>query len=348
LLTVGFVFPELLTYNNPMPQSLQSLAEFVSARLVGDGSLEVSGIGSIQSAEPGQLVFAQSENDLREALASRAAAVIAGEFATMAQSSKPLLIVQHPRLAFATAAAVLHASPQRAAGVDSTAIVDPSANVSPSASIDAYAVIESQAVIGDRTHVAAGCQIGRGVVIGDDCQIYPRVVIYPGTTLGRRVIVHAGAVLGSDGFGFVRDEKYGRYVKFPQIGQLVIGDYVEIGANCTIDRGALDKTVIGPGTKLDNMVHIGHNCEVGANVVIAAQTGLSGSVTIGNDCMLGGQVGIGDHANLGEGTILGGQAGILPHKNLRGKGVVFWGTPAKPLKQYLKELAGLARLARKS
>ena len=157
-------------------------------------------------------------------------------------------------------------------------------------------------------------------MIGEDCEIYPRVVIYPGTTLGRRVIVHAGAVLGSDGFGYVRDEKYGRHVKFPQIGKLIIGDYVEIGANVTIDRGALDETVIGAGTKLDNLVHIGHNCTIGANVVMAAQVGLSGTVSVGDDSMLGGQVGIGDHAEIEAGSILGGQAGILPHKKFRGKG----------------------------
>ena len=185
------------------------------------------------------------------------------------------------------------------------------------------------------------------MVIGDDCDLYPRVVIYAGTTLGRRVIVHAGAVLGADGFGFVRDEVYGRYQKFPQIGELVIGDYVEIGANCTIDRGALDKTIIGPGTKLDNLVHIGHNDIVGANVVIAAQTGVSGSSEIGDDCVIGGQVGIGDHVTIEAGTMLGGQSGILPHKNFRGKGVLFFGTPARPVREYFKELATLSRLSRK-
>ena len=163
-------------------------------------------------------------------------------------------------------------------------------------------MIEANAVIGERSHIGASCSIGEGVVIGDDCDLYPCVVIYTGTTLGRRVIVHAGAVLGSDGFGFVRDDTYGRYHKFPQVGELVIGDYVEIGANCTIDRGALDKTVIGAGTKLDNLVHIGHNDIVGANVVIAAQTGVSGSSEIGDDCVIGGQVGIGDHARIEAGT----------------------------------------------
>ncbi len=330
-----------------MPQTLQSLAEFTSARLVGDGQVEVSAVASIEGAQPGDLVFVESEKHLADALASPASAVIAGEFATAGKVAKPLLIAANPRLAFATAASLLHAKPPRVAGIDATTVIDPTANIASSARIDAYAVIETDAVIGERTWIAAGCYIGAGVVIGDDCEIYHRVVIYPGTILGRRVMVHAGAVLGSDGFGYVRDEKYGRYAKFPQIGQLVIGDYVEIGANATIDRGALDKTVIGPGTKLDNLVHIGHNCQLGANVIMAAQVGLSGSVSIGDDCLFGGQVGIGDHAEIEAGSILGGQAGILPHKKFRTRGEVFWGTPAKPLREYLKELATLARLARR-
>jgi UDP-3-O-[3-hydroxymyristoyl] glucosamine N-acyltransferase len=330
-----------------MPQTLQSLAELVSARLIGDGKVEVSRVASIVSAQPGDLVFVQSDKHLAGALASPASAVVAGEFAASGNAAKPLLIAPNPRLAFATAASVLHAAPEYPPAIHATAVIHPSAKVSPTASIDAHAVIEANAVIGDRTYISAGCYIGAGVVMGDDCQIYPGVVIYPGTSVGRRVIVHAGAVLGSDGFGYVRDEKHGRYVKFPQIGQLIIGDYVEIGANATIDRGALDATVIGAGTKLDNLVHIGHNCALGANVIMAAQVGLSGSVRVGDDSLLGGQVGIGDHAEIEAGSILGGQAGILPHKKFRGKGEVFWGTPAKPLREYLKELATLARLTKR-
>jgi UDP-3-O-[3-hydroxymyristoyl] glucosamine N-acyltransferase len=185
------------------------------------------------------------------------------------------------------------------------------------------------------------------VKIGRECEIYPNVTIYAGTALGDRVIVHAGAVLGSDGFGYVRDTQTGRYEKFPQVGRLVIEDDVEIGANTTIDRGALDETRIGRGTKIDNLVHIGHNCHLGENVVIAAQTGLSGSIVIENDVVLGGQVGIGEHARIEEGVMLGGQGGVLPNKVLRGKGVAFWGTPAQPLREYLKQLATLARLAKK-
>jgi UDP-3-O-[3-hydroxymyristoyl] glucosamine N-acyltransferase len=209
------------------------------------------------------------------------------------------------------------------------------------------AVVGERAQIGQNTRIGAGCALGAGVKIGQDCEIYPNVTIYPATTLADRVIVHAGAVLGSDGFGYVRDGKTGHYEKFPQVGRLVIEDDVEIGANATIDRGALDETRIRRGTKIDNLVHIGHNCQIGEDVVIAAQTGLSGSIVIENGVVLGGQVGIGEHARIEAGVMLGGQGGVLPNKVLRGKGVAFWGTPAQPLREYLKQLATLARLAKK-
>jgi UDP-3-O-[3-hydroxymyristoyl] glucosamine N-acyltransferase len=213
-------------------------------------------------------------------------------------------------------------------------------------SIGAHASVEEGAIIGAGTVIGSGAVVGAGVRIGKECRIYPRVVIYPGATLGDRVVVHAGAVLGADGFGYVRDRKTGEYTQFPQQGTLVIEDDVEIGANTTIDRGALEETRVARGTKLDNLIHIGHNCTIGRNVVIAAQTGISGSSTVGDGAILGGQVGMGDHALVGPGVILGGQAGILPKKKLLGPGVVFWGTPAKPVRQYLKELAMLSRLKR--
>ena len=226
-------------------------------------------------------------------------------------------------------------------------MVSASARPSAGVQVQEHATVGEQAKIGENTRIGAGCAIARGVKIGRECEIYPNVTIYPETTLGDRVIVHAGAVLGSDGFGYVRDRKSGHYEKFPQVGKLVIEDDVEIGANTTIDRGALDETRIGRGTKIDNLVHIGHNCRIGENVIIAAQTGLSGSITIENNVVLGGQVGIGEHARIGEGVMLGGQGGVLPNKVLRGKGVAFWGTPAQPVREYLKQLAMLAKLGKK-
>jgi len=331
-----------------MKRSLQQIAEAVEARLQGDGSVEVEGVASIASASEHELVFVEEEKYLLRALQSGAAAVIAGEFAA-ASSGKPVLISRHPKLAFARAARFLQAGNPagRSAGVHATAVVSPSVRLGVSVVVEERAAIAENAEIGESTRIGAGCAIGRGVTIGRECEIYPHVTVYAGTKLGDRVIVHAGAVLGSDGFGYVRDPKSGRYEKFPQVGRLVIEDDVEIGANTTIDRGALDETRIGRGTKIDNLVHIGHNCRLGENVVIAAQTGLSGSIVIENDVVLGGQVGIGEHARIEEGVMLGGQGGVLPNKVLRGKGVAFWGTPAQPVRQYLKQLAALARLGKK-
>jgi UDP-3-O-[3-hydroxymyristoyl] glucosamine N-acyltransferase len=258
-----------------------------------------------------------------------------------------LLLVTQPRLAFARAAQLLYPAPERKRGIHPSAIVHPSAQLADGMTIEDRVVIGEDAHIGDSTRIGAGSVIGAGVSIGRNCDLYPNVTVYPGVRLGDRVIVHAGAVLGSDGFGHVRDQATGRYEKFPQIGRLEIEDDVEIGANTTIDRGALDVTRIGRGAKIDNLVHIGHNCQIGEDVVIAAQTGLSGSITIEKNVVLGGQVGIGEHARIEEGVMLGGQGGVLPNKVLRGKGIAFWGTPAKPVHEYLKGLAVLARLARK-
>ncbi len=337
-----------------MKCSLRLVAESLQAQLLGDGAVEISGIASIPQATPHDLVFVEDEKHLRVALDSGAAAVIAGTFAEQFVAnagaktpSKPLLIAAQPKLAFARAAKLLRVPPGRQPGIDASAVIHASARLGKDAMVAGRAVIGENVEIGDRTWIGAGAAIGSNTIIGADCELYPNVTIYPGTRLGDRVIVHSGAVLGSDGFGYVRDRATGHYEKFPQAGRLEIADDVEIGANSTIDRGALDATRIGRGAKIDNLVHIGHNCQVGEDVVIAAQTGLSGSIVIEKDVILGGQVGIGEHARIEEGVMLGGQGGVLPNKVLRGKGIAFWGTPARPVREYLKQLAALARLAKK-
>lgn len=334
-----------------MKRSLQQIAEVLSARLIGDGRAELHGVASITSASPDDLVFVDDEKHFGFALKSFAGAIIAGEFAVGLECDRPLLISDHPKLAFARAARMLHEEPENKSADEGTvhpnAVISASVVLGRDARVDARSVLSESVQVGDGTNIGAGCAIGKGVRIGRGCEIYPNVTIYPGTTLGDRVIIHAGAVLGSDGFGYVRDRKTGHFEKFPQVGRLIIEDDVEIGANATVDRGALDETRIRRGAKIDNLVHIGHNCDIGEDVVIAAQTGLSGSITIEKGVVLGGQVGIGEHATIGEGVMLGGQGGVLPNKILRGKGVAFWGTPAQPLRQYLKQLATLTRLAKR-
>ena len=329
-----------------MKQTLRDLAEKLGCRLLGETSITVSSVSSLQSAKSDSLVFVDDAQHLDTALRSSAAAVIAGDFAASA-TSKPILISAQPRLTFARAAKLLR-DPDRTRVIHPSAIVPASAEIGRNVAVGPRAILGEHVKVGDETTIGSGSVIGDDVVIGSHCRLDPNVTVYPGTTLGDRVIVQAGAVLGSDGFGYVRDSQTGRYEQSPQIGRLAIEDDVEIGANSTIDRGALDETRIGRGTKIDNLVQIGHNVQIGQDVVMASQTGLSGSVTVGDNVIMGGQVGIGDHARIESGAMLGGQCGILPKKVLRGKGVVFWGTPARPVREYFKELAFVSRSAKKN
>jgi UDP-3-O-[3-hydroxymyristoyl] glucosamine N-acyltransferase len=330
-----------------LTMTAQQIADAIGARVVGDGAAPLKWVKSVASADKESLVFVDDPKFLKEALASPAAVIVAGEFAVDSESHATLLIVQQPKLAFARAAVLLHPDAKSKSGIHGSAVVDPSVQVGKDVSIGSHAVISAGAVIGDRTVVGPNCFIGAGVRIGPGCVLKSNVTLYPGTTLGKRVIVHAGAVLGSDGFGYVLDRTTGKYEKFPQIGTLNIGDDVEIGANSTIDRGALDATIIEDGVKIDNLVHVAHNVRVGKNVVIAAQTGISGSAVIEQNVIVAGQVGIADHVTIEEGAILGAQCGVPSNKTIRGKGILFWGTPARPIREYLKELAVLSRLAKK-
>jgi UDP-3-O-[3-hydroxymyristoyl] glucosamine N-acyltransferase len=333
-----------------MKRTLRDLAEKLGCHLLGDSSLAVTNVSSLQSATTDTLVFTEDVAHLDTALRSAAAAVIVGDFAASnfaASATKPLLISSQPRLAFARAARLLR-DPDGNRQTHPSAVVAASAMVGRNVAIGARSILGERVTVGNETTIGSGAVIGDNVAIGSHCRVDANVTIYPGTTLGDRVIVQAGAVLGSEGFGYVRDSETGRYEQSPQIGRLVIEDDVEIGANSTIDRGALDETRIRRGSKIDNLVHIGHNVQIGENVVIAAQTGLSGSVTIEDNVIMGGQVGIADHVRVEAGAILGAQSGIPTKKVIRGKGVVFWGTPARPLKEYLKELAFLSRSAKQA
>lgn len=300
--------------------SRAEIAEFLGAAAGSGGGVDVSRVASIERADADAVVFAAEDHALAEALASRAGVILARR--EVADDAR-VLVVDDPRTAFARIFARWF-SGASAAG-----------------SIHAEAVVSALAKVG------AGCEIGAGAVIeefvelGVGCRIGPRVVIHAGTRVGDRVRVQAGAVLGSDGFGYVWHG--GQHLGFPQIGTLVIEDDVEIGANTTIDRGALRETRIGRGTKIDNLVHIAHNCVIGRDVLIAAQVGMAGSTRVEDGAMLGGQAGIGEHATIGRGVILGGQGGVLPGKTLSGEGVVFWGTPAQPVREFLRDVARIRR-----
>jgi UDP-3-O-[3-hydroxymyristoyl] glucosamine N-acyltransferase len=331
-----------------LKHSLREIANLICARLMGDANVEVSGIAEPGCATADDLIFVEDERHLGEALKSAAGAIITGEFAASSDTAKPLLIVPHPKLAFARAAVLIIPPRRWEPGVHSTAVLHDSVKLGKLVTVQPNAVLMEGVEVGERTRIGSGAIVGQDVRIGANCNIASNVTLYPGTTIGDRVTVHAGSVLGGDGFGYVRDPQTGQYEKFPQAGTLEIHDDVEIGCNTTIDRGALGPTVIGRGTKIDNLVQIAHNCRIGENVVIAAQSGISGSCVVEDGAIIAGQVGVADHCRIEKGVILGAQAGVPSNKVVRGAGSVHWGTPARPLKHILKELAVVARLAKKS
>jgi UDP-3-O-[3-hydroxymyristoyl] glucosamine N-acyltransferase len=326
------------------------IAELVGAKAPA-ASYEIVRVSSIEAATPVAVVFATDAGTLEAALNSAAGAILtraellvpdnplhAGRALDL--SDPRLLGVGDPRYAFAVVARFLRLREMEGGRGDT----EPGrAGEGWAAQVHPTAVLGVDVELGRGTRVGPFAVLGDGVVVGDECEIGAHVTVVAGTTLGDRCVVQAGAVLGATGFGYARNAATGEYVAFPQQGTLVVEDDVEIGANTTIDRGALGETRIGRGTKIDNLVHIAHNCVVGRNVVIAAQTGVSGSSVIEDGAVLGGQVGLGEHAHVGPGVILGGGAGVLSHKKVKGPGQVFWGRPARPLRQYLKDLARLSR-----
>lgn len=315
----------------------------------GRAELELTGVNRAEEATASEIVFAEDAAAAEAALKSRAGLLVLKPGLAGIQTSAAIVEARAPRLWFAQAAKLL-SKRLPAAGVHPAAVVDATAELGADVTVAACAVVGAAAVIGSGSRIEAGAVVGEGVRIGRDCRIHPRAVLQPGVTLGDRVVVHPGAVLGADGFGYVRDYTTGRYTQFPQQGRLVLEDDVEIGANSTVDRGALEETRIGRGTKIDNLVHVGHNCKIGADVILVALTGVSGSSTVGDGAIIAGQVGIGDHAHVGPGVILGGQSGVFNGKTVTNDGLkpgtVLFGTPARPLRQVMREQATLARLAK--
>lgn len=297
----------------------------------------------LDAAGPDQLAFAGSAKYFEAAAQSKAGCIIAlPEFS--AADGQTVLESPQPRAHFGRALTLLYPARRLQPGVHASAQIDPGAQVDPAAEIGPFVTIGSGTRVGARVRIGAGCSIGSDVEIGDGCVLHPRVSVYERVRIGAGCVIHSGAVLGADGFGF--ELAGAAYQKVPQVGEVRIGRDVEIGANTCIDRATLGATEIGDGTKLDNMVHIAHNCRIGRHVVIAAQTGLAGGVTIGDYAVVGGQVGVGDKARIEARAVIGSGAGILTSKIVRA-GEPVWGTPARPLRQYLAQLATVARLSKR-
>lgn len=322
-----------------MTRTARDLAAFLNATLEGDPDRLISGLAGPAQAGPGDLIYCEGARHQSQAAASRAAAALVPPY--LALEGKTVLQVRDPKLAFARAATLIVPPRPAATGVHPTAVLSPLARLGPRVAIGPYAVIEDEVEIGEGSEIGAFVFVGKGSRIGQGCRIYPRVTLYPGARLGDRVILHAGAVVGSDGFGYVRGE--GRQWKFPQLGGVEIGDDAEIGANTTIDRGSLGTTRIERDVKIDNLVQIAHNVSIGEHTVIAAQTGISGSSAIGANAVIGGQVGMGDHAFVDDGAVVGSQAGVLPGKRVR-RGKIVWGTPCRPLDKFKQQHAWISRV----
>src|SRR6266581_2281835 len=326
------------TFMKALERKVSDLAAHVGGRAFGDGNVIIDRVAGLETAGKGEIAYVENEKFYALAGESKASCLLVPEGSNVAVPCR--IEVRKPKLAFALIAEILHPPKTRAPEIHPTSVVAASARLGQEVFIGAFVCVGDNSSIGDRSQIRAGAKIGDNVNVGSDCVIHPNVFIEDGVTIGDRVILHAGVVIGADGFGYVRGDI--GYHKFPQIGTVVIEDDVELGANTTVDRGALGRTRIGRGTKLDNMVHVGHNCDIGQRVVIAAQTGISGSVTIEDDCVIGGQVGFGDHIRVQSGAVIGSKAGVLPGKIVRPG--VWWGIPIQPLDEYKRLNAHISRL----
>jgi UDP-3-O-[3-hydroxymyristoyl] glucosamine N-acyltransferase len=319
--------------------TLAQLAQMIQAELVGDPQAVVGRAQSFEQAGAGDVTFAADAARYARLNESRATAVIVA--AAIDGATPNLLIAEHPKLAFARAIQALHAVAYQPQGISADLAIGEDTTLGADLSIHARVVIGKHCRIGDRVTLHPGVVIGDRCQIGDDTVIYANVAVYERTEIGNRVIIHAGAVIGADGFGFVPDEE-GRQVKLLQLGRVRIEDDCEIGANCAIDRGGFEDTVLRCGVKLDNLIQVGHNCELGEDTVVAAQTGFSGGTKVGRRCVIAGQVGTQPHITIGEGAIIMGQAGVT--KSVR-PGAVMGGTmPAQDYNAWRRRHALYSRL----
>jgi UDP-3-O-[3-hydroxymyristoyl] glucosamine N-acyltransferase len=313
------------------------LARLLDGEIAGDAGLSISGIAAPNGAKAGDLTFAENAEYFATAEKSAASAIIAGKNASSA--TKTLIRVATPRVAFAKALAAFFPEPKMPAGIH------PSSVIAASAQIDSSAHIGPHCTIGERVKIGANCVLLAGNFVGDDSvleadvKLSPHVTLYPRTHAGKRVRIHAGSVIGSDGFGYVLDA--GAHRKIPQVGNVVIGDDVEIGANVSIDRGALGSTVIGRGTKIDNLVQVGHNVEIGEHSILCGQSGIAGSAKLGRHVILAGQSGLAGHIKLGDHAVVGAQSGVMTNIPAGGK---YLGTPAQPDKDFKRQAIAIRHL----
>jgi UDP-3-O-[3-hydroxymyristoyl] glucosamine N-acyltransferase LpxD/UDP-3-O-acyl N-acetylglucosamine deacetylase/beta-hydroxyacyl-ACP dehydratase FabZ len=320
-------------------RTLQELADLVGGSVLGDPELEITGVANIDEAREGDIVFAENERLVAAAQASRAAAAVIPKLERPADGCKSAIQTDNPRFAFAKILEQFAPDSAEVVGIHQTATIEEGVELGEGVGIGAFCCIRSASKIGARTKLHPFCYVGPRAVIGEDCWLCTRASVLRDARLGNRVRIDAGAVVGSEGFGFVCVA--GEHHKIPQIGTVIVGDDVFIGANCSIDRARTGATEIGSGTKIDNLVHVGHNVKIGRNCVIVAQVGIAGSVEIGDDVIIAGQAGIKDHVKIGSGAVISAQSGVIGDIPAR---TVVSGYPARPHRESLKATAHLARI----
>ena len=320
---------------------LADIAARCGGEVLGDPDVLIAQVATLRGAQPGEIAFIAHPRYRAELAATRASAVILGDPDRTA-TTIPRIVCKDPYACFARVSALLNPAPAVAAGIHPAAVVSPAASVSSGASVGAACVIGAGAVVGEGASLGAGCVIGEEARIGPHSRLHARVTVYPRCVIGARAIVHAGAVIGADGFGFAPDG--GRWLKIPQIGRVLVGDDVEIGANTTIDRGAIEDTVVEDGVKLDNQVQIGHNCRIGAHSAIAGCVGIAGSTTVGRGCMIGGAAMIGGHLSIADGVVLAGGSTVT--KSIERPGTYVGVIPAEEARDWRRMVAALRGLER--
>ena len=320
-----------------MPFTASHIAEQLRGEIIGDGAVVLTGFAPADQAKAGDLTFAENEAYFAKAEQSAASAILVP--AAFASSKKTLVRVPDARIAFAKVLPLFFPPEKPAAGIHPTAVVTPSAQIDPTAHVGPHCVIGERVRIGARSVLRGGNHIGHDCRIGDDVSLFPNVVVYHQSQIGHRVSIHAGTIIGADGFGYVVDE--GRHRKVLQLGNVIIQDDVEIGANVTIDRAALGSTVIGKGTKIDNLVMLAHNVVVGENCLIVAQAGVAGSTQLGNYCVLAGQAGLAGHLKIGNQVTIAAQSGVM--RDIPDGQKVF-GYPAMPDREAKRQIVAVQQL----
>jgi UDP-3-O-[3-hydroxymyristoyl] glucosamine N-acyltransferase len=324
----------------PTPSlTLHEIVARLGGEAVGGPAGPFAGVATLDDAGPGEITFLANPRYRARLLSTKAGAVILGP-RERELTQIPRIVTDNPYAYYARTVALFHPARAAVPGIHATAVVHPAARVAASAEVGAHALVEAGAVVGERVRIGAGSTIGEGTSIGEDTLLHARVSIYGGCRVGARCILHSGAVIGADGFGMAPDG--GKWIKIPQVGRVLIGDDVEVGANTTIDRGALGDTVVEEGVKLDNQIQIAHNCRIGAHSVIAGCTGISGSTTIGRHCVIGGGVGIVGHITICDDVTLSGMT--LVTKSITRPGVYTSGMPFMPHADWLRNAAPLRKL----